>query len=145
MSVSSGLSSTRHAQGLATLGAFNLSRADEQSVEEAVDLWNEACTAAPIGASGEGEGVSAKDETGGQEDDEAFTSAANSAAKLARASVLCTAAQGELILERGTATPSERLGEALKIREELLPNGHPATVRFLVGLPRKTPEMKFYL
>ena len=55
--------------------------------------------------------------------------AASVAVRLARASVLCTAGQGELVLGRGTAIASERLGEALRIREELLPSNHPATVR----------------
>eukprot|EP00752_Nemacystus_decipiens_P017555 g15732.t1 len=113
-------------KGLAALAAFNIARGDEQSVEEAVDLFNEAC-ATTNGTDGEGaemveEDVSVDVEEGGEGDD-----AAASAALLAHASVLCTSAQGELILGRGTATASDRLGVALRIREELLPTGHPAT------------------
>lgn len=116
-------------QGLAALAAFNIARGDEQSVEEAVDLLNEACATTKDAdeeeetAVAEGN-VSSDVETGGEGD-----TAAPSAALLAHASVLCTSAQGELLLERGTATASDRLGEALRIREKLLPAGHPATVR----------------
>lgn len=123
-------------QGLAALAAFNIARGDEQSVEEAVDLLNEACATTKgteeeeeEGEEGEtevSEGNASLDvEAGGERD------AAASAVLLAHASVLCTSAQGELILGRGTATASNRLGEALRIREKLLPAGHPATVRIL--------------
>lgn len=115
-------------QGLAALAAFNIARGDEQSVEEAVDLLNEACTITN-GTDEEEEtelaegGVSLNVGAGGNSD-----AAAASAGLLAHASVLCTSAQGELIFRRGMATVSERLGEALRIREKFLPVGHPATV-----------------
>eukprot|EP00903_Cladosiphon_okamuranus_P019609 g18034.t1 len=125
-----GSTSADQGKGLAALAAFNIARGDEQSVEEAVDLLNEAC---------------ATTEDRGEEEEEEKTemaegnvpldagdggdrkAAAASAALLAHASVLCTSAQGELLLARGTATASDRLGEALRIREALLPAGHPAT------------------
>lgn len=132
-------------QGLAALAAFNIARGDEQSVEEAVDLLNEACatTKGPDEKETElaEEDASLDVEAGGDGD-----AAAASAVQLAHASVLCTSAQGELILGRGTATASDRLGEALRIREKLLPAGHPATVRvsnmfistpFMVGSVRQ--------
>lgn len=118
-------------QGLAALAAFNIARGDEQSVEEAVDLLNEAC--ATTKGSNEvdeemekpGHDRSPGTDEGGIDDDVA-------AAGLARASVLCASAQGELVLGRGTTTASDRLGEALRLREKLLPGGHPATVRSLI-------------
>lgn len=116
-------------QGLAALAAFNIARGDEPSVEEAVDLLNEAC-ATTKGTDGELETEMAEGNVpldigaGGSGD-----AAAASAVLLARASVLCTSAQGQLMIGgRGTATASDRLGEALRIREKLLPAGHPATV-----------------
>lgn len=125
-------------QGLAALATFNIARGDEQSVEEAVDLLNEAC--ATTKEVDEEENTAIAGEEGGEqgsgsgESAEGNSPAAAAAATangigLARASVLCTAAQGELVLGRGTTTASERLGEALRIREKLLPVGHPATVR----------------
>ena len=125
-------------QGLAALAAFNTARGDERSVEEAVDLWTEACSTSPD-EEDERDGSDSGDERGavGGEGDGASSAgtSGNDAFRLARASVLCSSAQGEMILRRGTATASERLGEALKIREELLPSGHPATVRRGGGLP----------
>lgn len=112
---------------MAALAAFNIARGDEQSVEEAVDLLNEAC-ATTRGTDGEVEtemaerNVSLDVGEGGQGD------AAAASVLLAHASVLCTSAQGELLLGRGTATASDRLAEALRIREKMLPAGHPATV-----------------
>lgn len=100
-----------------------------------MDLLNEACattkgsdeveeqTEKP-GQKGLAEGNGSPDAGEGGIGDAAAT-----AVGLARASVLCTSAQGDLILGRGTTTASERLGEALRIREKLLPGGHPATVR----------------
>lgn len=113
-------------QGLAALAAFNIARGDEQSVEEALDLLNEACATTKVIEEGENTAI-AGDESLEEGDSRATATSAN-AIGLARASVLCTAAQGELVLGRGTATASERLGEALRIREKLLPVGHPATV-----------------
>jgi len=111
---------------------FNLARGDEQSVAEAVDLLNEACsTTEGVDEVGEGsETAQQGDEAArnGPLDEEEGDDAGATDSLLARASVLCTSAQGELILGRGTATASDRLGEALKIREKLLPAGHPATV-----------------
>lgn len=118
-------------QGLAALAAFNIARGDEQSVEEAVDLLNEACATTKDTEEEEGEDTETAEgnvplDVGAGVNGDA---AAAFAAQLAHASVLCTSAQGELILGRGTATASDRLGEALRIREKLLPAGHPATVR----------------
>lgn len=128
------MSETIFFQGLAALAAFNIARGDEQSVEEAVDLLNEACateesdeveeeTEKP-GHNGFAEGNGSPDA-----DEGGIGDAAATAAGLARASVLCTSAQGDLVLGRGTTVASDRLGEALRIREKLLPGGHPATVR----------------
>lgn len=115
------------------MAAFNTARGDEQSIEEAVDLWNEACATTKDEAVGDDEASSAAPEgqgdARGAKEDGALGLGKGRSIRLARASVLCTSAQGELILERGTATASARLAEALKIREELLPSGHPATVR----------------
>lgn len=113
---------------MAALAAFNIARGDEQSVEEAVDLLNEACATTEGGDEvGEGSDTAQQgEETGGNGPLDAVAPES----LLAHASVLCTSAQGELILGRGTATASDRLGEALRIREKLLPAGHPATVRF---------------
>ncbi len=122
-------------QGLAALAAFNIARGDEQSVEEAVDLLNEACATTAGGDEvGEGSDTAQQgDETAanGSLDAEEGFNAVGADSLLARASVLCTSAQGELILGRGTATASDRLGNALRIREKLLPAGHPATVRLV--------------
>lgn len=115
-------------QGLAALAAFNIARGDEQSVEEAVDLLNEAC-ATTKGTDEEEETIMAEGDVSLGEGADGKDDGATSAVLLAHASVLCTSAQGELLLGRGTATASERLGEALRIREKLLPAGHPATVR----------------
>ena len=103
-----------------------------------MDLLNEAC--ATTDGSDEVEDGNAttqeSDETAGNAalDAEKGVDAAATDSLLARASVLCTAAQGELILGRGTATASDRLGEALRIRERLLPGGHPATVGLVLAL-----------
>lgn len=111
-----------------------------------MELLNEACSTTNDTDDEEEETETAEGNVsldvgaGGDGDGDA---AAASAALLAHASVLCTSAQGELLLARGTATASDRLGEALRIREKLLPAGHPATVRvcntlistsFVVGL-----------
>lgn len=114
------------------MAAFNTARGDEQSIEEAVDLWNEACaTTKDEALSDDEETPSSEGQGGGRtaKEDGSLGPGKGRSVRLARASVLCTSAQGELILERGTATASARLAEALKIREELLPVGHPATVR----------------
>lgn len=122
-------------QGLAALAAFNIARGDEQSVEEAVDLLNEACATTKGSNEVEEEMETpghrglAKANGSPEADEDIVGDAATTGAGLARASVLCTSAQGDLILGRGTTTASDRLGEALKIREKLLPYGHPATVR----------------
>lgn len=105
-------------QGLAALAAFNAARRDERSVEEAVELWAEACSISPD-ESEEGDKIDTA--ASGVHTDKAF--------RLARASVLCSSAQGGVILQRETAVASERLTEALKIRQELLPTDHPAMVR----------------
>lgn len=122
----------RFLKGLAALAAFNTARGDEQSIAEAVDLWNEACTTTK-GAEEEGKGgIDGGEKAGSVVEGDKHD--AGAAVRLARASVLCSSAQGELILGRGTATGSERLGEALRIREGLLPSGHPATVRRFFGV-----------
>ncbi|CAM9243530.1 unnamed protein product [Ascophyllum nodosum] len=134
-----GSTAAAQAKGLAALAAFNTARGDERSVEEAVDLWTEACSTSPD-EEDERDGSDSGDERGavGGEGDGASSAgtSGNDAFRLARASVLCSSAQGEMILRRGTATASERLGEALKIREELLPSGHPATAWTLGLLAR---------
>lgn len=109
-------------QGLAALAAFNAARRDERSVEEAVELWTEACSTSP-------DGTEESDREGDEIDTAASGVHTDKAFRLARASVLCSSAQGAIILKRETAVASERLTEALKIREELLPTGHPAMVR----------------
>ncbi|CAM9705322.1 unnamed protein product [Scytosiphon promiscuus] len=137
-----GSTSADQGKGLAALATFNIARGDEQSVEEAVDLLNEACATTKEVDGGENAGMDGKKgeegrgsgESGGGGSPAAAASA--NAIGLARASVLCTAAQGELLLGRGTATASERLGEALKIRGKLLPVGHPATAWTLCLLAR---------
>lgn len=119
-------------QGLAAVAAFNIARGDEQSVEEAVELLNEACATTTESDEHKEPAATAQEESekeGGDGNDAAASAATSKVVRLAHASVLSTAAQGELVLERGTATASERLGEALRIREQLLPIGHPATVR----------------
>eukprot|EP00904_Undaria_pinnatifida_P011212 jgi/Undpi1/7220/HiC_scaffold_22.g09693.m1 len=136
-------------KGLAALASFNIARGDEQSVEEAVDLLKEACATTKQGSGvgdtqEEGQGLgeepkeaSVKGDWGGDGDEgRGEDAAASVAVRLARASVLCTAGQGELVLGRGTAIASERLGEALRIREELLPSNHPATAWTLGLLAR---------
>lgn len=81
------------------------------------------------GGGQEGRGFLPGGDDGANKAEKEGDSGVTSAIKLARASVLCTSAQGDLILGRDATTASERLGEALRIREELLPGGHPATVR----------------
>lgn len=116
-------------QGLAAVAAFNIARGDEQSVEEAVELLNEACATTTESDEHEEPTATAQEEENEKEGGAAASAATSKVVRLAHASVLSTAAQGELVLERGTATASERLGKALRIREQLLPSGHPATVR----------------
>lgn len=103
-----------------------------------MDLLNEACATTDGSDEVEDGNATAQesDETAGNAalDAEKGVDAAATDSLLARASVLCTAAQGELILGRGTATASDRLGEALRIRERLLPGGHPATVGLVLAL-----------
>lgn len=121
-----------HAQGLSVLAAFNASAGDDHRIEEAVDLWDEACatTKAAELELGAASDSSESAEAGDAASDD------GAAISLSRASVLCSAAQGELLLGRGTAKASEILAEALRIREKFLPAGHPATVSLF---PYRTP------
>ncbi|CAM9881570.1 unnamed protein product, partial [Hapterophycus canaliculatus] len=136
-----GSTSADQGKGLAALATFNIARGDEQSVEEAVDLLNEACATTKEVDDSENSTIAGKEGEEGSGSGESLegdspTAATTNSIGLARASVLCTAAQGELVLGRGTATASERLGEALRIREKLLPAGHPATAWTLCLLAR---------
>lgn len=126
-------------QGLAALAAFNIARGDEQSVEEAVDLLNEACATTKGSNEVEEEmeksgHICVAEGNGSPNADEGGIGGDVTAARLAHASVLCSSAQGDLVLGRGTTTASDRLGEALRLREKLLPGGHPATVRSLASV-----------
>ena len=100
-----------------------------------MDLLNEAC-ATTDGSDEVEDGNATAQESDGTAGNAALDgeNGVDADSLLARASVLCTAAQGELILGRGTATASDRLGEALRIRERLLPGGHPATVGLVLAL-----------
>ncbi|CAB1098815.1 unnamed protein product [Ectocarpus sp. CCAP 1310/34] len=134
-----GSASADQGKGLAAVAALNIARGDEQSVEEAVELLNEACATTTESDEHKEPTATAEDERekeGGDGNDAAASAATSKVARLAHASVLSTAAQGELVLERGMAAASERLGEALRIREQLLPIGHPATAWTLSLLAR---------
>ncbi|CAM9243330.1 unnamed protein product [Discosporangium mesarthrocarpum] len=152
-----GSTSIDQAKGLSVLAAYNASTGGEAAVEEALELWREACMIEPDAATGAGDGPEegGTKESGGTagvcvEGEQAGEGAGGApaptpapapeptaAARLAKASVLCSAAQGELLLlRRGLDVPTARLVEALKIREELLPPGHPATVWTLALMAR---------
>lgn len=123
----------RRSQGLSVLATFNACSGDRQRIEEAVELWDEARTTTKprvdLPTEEKGESNDANASLG----DTMITGEDNAAAiAQARASVLRSAAQGELLLERGTEKALEYLQEALDSQKEVLPTGHPATVSWPV-------------
>lgn len=124
-------------QGLSGLASLNASVGGEQRVEEAVELWREAIastrtTADSVDPSASGEGRVDGNESSSGGGDGGNQDGVTRNLLLCRASVLCSAAQGELLLDRGTANASNHLAEALQLREDLLPSNHPAKVRSFV-------------
>lgn len=127
-----GSSGADQGKGLSVLAAFNASTGDDHRIEEAVDLWNEARATTKAAVKGLGATSDSPDsvQAGGDIGND------SAAISLSHASVLCSAAQGDLLLGRGTAKASEILTEALKIRNKLLPPNHPATAWTLALLGR---------
>lgn len=121
-------------KGLSALAAFNASAGGDQRIQEAVELWNEAITTTGTAIESLSGGKQHEDPSEGMDGEiDNIEHPGADELRLSHASVLCSAAQGELMLGRGTATASERLAEALKAREELLPSGHPATASQFVA------------
>lgn len=114
-------------EDLSTLAAFNVSAGGDQRIQEVVELWNEEIStigAAIESISGGREHEDPNKGTDGAIDDSNEHPGPNEL-RLSYASILCSAAQGDLMLRRGMATASGGLAEGLKAREELVPSGHP--------------------